>query len=59
MTAEIPDRDGDGYLLDMATWSEDVGRAMAEADEGGGQKPAVAREHQRQTQPLGLGRKNG
>jgi TusE/DsrC/DsvC family sulfur relay protein len=28
----IPERDGDGYLTDMNAWTEDVGRAMAEAD---------------------------
>jgi len=29
---ELPNRDGDGYLVDMSDWSEDIGRAMAEAD---------------------------
>jgi len=29
---EIPERDGDGYLVDMSTWEPDIGRAMAEAD---------------------------
>lgn len=28
----IPARDGDGYLLDMGGWTEEIGRAMAEAD---------------------------
>ncbi|MGB1108754.1 MAG: TusE/DsrC/DsvC family sulfur relay protein [Gammaproteobacteria bacterium] len=32
MSTQIPDRDGDGYLVDMNTWSEDIGKAMAEAD---------------------------
>lgn len=30
---ELPNRDGDGYLVDMSDWSEDIGRAMAEADD--------------------------
>ena len=29
---EIPERDGDGYLIDMNNWTPEVGRAMAEAD---------------------------
>ena len=29
---DLPARDGDGYLLDMSDWSEEVARAMAEAD---------------------------
>ncbi len=29
---QIPDRDGDGYLTDMSSWSEDIGRAMAAED---------------------------
>ena len=29
---QVPDRDGDGYLRDMNEWTEEVGRAMAEAD---------------------------
>lgn len=29
---ELPKRDGDGYLVDMSDWSEEVGRAMADAD---------------------------
>ena len=28
----LPERDGDGYLLDMNIWSEAIGQAMAEAD---------------------------
>lgn len=29
---ELPVRDGDGYLADMNAWTEEIGRAMAEAD---------------------------
>jgi len=29
---QIPDRDGDGYLVNMNDWTEEVGRAMAQAD---------------------------
>ena len=29
---QIPERDGDGYLLDMNAWTPEIGRAMAEAD---------------------------
>ena len=29
---ELPERDGDGYLEDMNSWNEDIGRAMAEVD---------------------------
>ena len=29
---ELPARDGDGYLEDMNEWTEEIGRAMAEAD---------------------------
>lgn len=29
---ELPARDGDGYLENMNDWSEEIGRAMAEAD---------------------------
>lgn len=29
---DLPARDGDGYLQDMSEWSEEVARAMAEAD---------------------------
>ncbi|MDD4942871.1 MAG: TusE/DsrC/DsvC family sulfur relay protein, partial [Rhodoferax sp.] len=28
----LPERDGDGYLTDMSAWTDDVGRAMAQAD---------------------------
>ena len=28
----LPERDGDGYLRDMSEWTEEVGKAMAEAD---------------------------
>lgn len=28
----IPERDGDGYLVDRDAWTVDIGRAMAEAD---------------------------
>jgi sulfur relay (sulfurtransferase) DsrC/TusE family protein len=30
---ELPKRDGDGYLVDMSDWTEEIGRAMAEADD--------------------------
>lgn len=29
---QLPERDGDGYLTDMSVWTEDIGKAMAEAD---------------------------
>ncbi|MEW6133856.1 MAG: TusE/DsrC/DsvC family sulfur relay protein [Pseudomonadota bacterium] len=29
---DLPARDGDGYLQDMSEWTEEVARAMAEAD---------------------------
>ena len=29
---QLPDRDGDGYLLDMNEWTPETGRAMAAAD---------------------------
>ena len=29
---ELPERDGDGYLVDMGQWTPEIGRAMAEAD---------------------------
>ncbi|MGV6817888.1 MAG: TusE/DsrC/DsvC family sulfur relay protein [Thiotrichales bacterium] len=32
MSVEIPERDGDGYLLDMGDWTPEIGKAMAEAD---------------------------
>ena len=25
---ELPKRDGDGYLVDMNSWTEEIGRAM-------------------------------
>ena len=28
----LPERDGDGYLVDMNVWSPELGKAMAEAD---------------------------
>jgi tRNA 2-thiouridine synthesizing protein E len=28
----LPERYGDGYLVDMNIWSPDIGKAMAEAD---------------------------
>ncbi len=28
----LPERDGDGYLVDMNIWSAEIGKAMAEAD---------------------------
>ncbi len=32
MSIEIPERDGDGYLLSMDNWTPEIGKAMAEAD---------------------------
>lgn len=29
---EIPQRDGDGYLVDRDTWTPEIARAMAEVD---------------------------
>jgi tRNA 2-thiouridine synthesizing protein E len=29
---QLPERDGDGYLVDMNAWTPEIGRAMAEAD---------------------------
>jgi len=29
---QLPERDGDGYLTDMSGWTEEIGKAMAEAD---------------------------
>jgi len=29
----IPERDGDGYLIDSSAWTPDIARAMANADE--------------------------
>ncbi len=31
-TIDLPDRDADGYLKDMGDWTEEIGRAMAQAD---------------------------
>ena len=31
MSVQIPERDGDGYLLSMSDWTPEIGRAMAEA----------------------------
>ena len=28
----VPERDGDGYLVDMNVWSPEIGKAMAEDD---------------------------
>ena len=33
MSIEIPPRDGDGYLLDMDSWTDEVGKAMAAEDD--------------------------
>ena len=30
---DLPERDGDGYLVDMNAWTPEIGRAMAEADD--------------------------
>jgi tRNA 2-thiouridine synthesizing protein E len=32
MNSELPNRDGDGYLVNMTDWSPEIARAMAEAD---------------------------
>ena len=29
---QIPERDGDGYLVDMNIWTPEIAKAMAEAD---------------------------
>ena len=29
---QIPNRDGDGYLVDMSDWTPEIGRLMAEVD---------------------------
>ena len=29
---QLPDRDGDGYLTDMNSWTPEIGRAMADED---------------------------
>jgi len=32
MTSAIPERDGDGYLRDMSTWTPEIAKAMANED---------------------------
>lgn len=32
MSVVIPERDGDGYLLDMSEWTPEIGQAMADQD---------------------------
>lgn len=32
MSNPLPDRDGDGYLIDMSEWTPEIARAMAEHD---------------------------
>jgi tRNA 2-thiouridine synthesizing protein E len=32
MNSELPNRDGDGYLVNMNDWSPEIARAMADAD---------------------------
>jgi tRNA 2-thiouridine synthesizing protein E len=32
MNSELPNRDGDGYLVNMNDWSPEIAQAMAEAD---------------------------
>ena len=32
MDMTVPERDGDGYLIDMNIWSPEIGKAMADAD---------------------------
>ena len=32
MSVELPERDGDGYLVSMDDWTPEIGRAMAKAD---------------------------
>jgi len=29
---QLPERDGDGYLVDMNDWTPEIGKAMAAAD---------------------------
>ena len=29
---ELPERDGDGYLVDSSIWTADIARAMAQVD---------------------------
>ena len=33
MSIDIPERDGDGYLLSIDDWTPEIGKAMAEADD--------------------------
>jgi len=30
---QLPERDGDGYLMDVSDWTPEIARAMAEADD--------------------------
>ncbi len=32
MSTTLPERDGDGYLLDMNDWTAEIGRSMADTD---------------------------
>jgi TusE/DsrC/DsvC family sulfur relay protein len=32
MSMDIPNRDGDGYLIDMSDWTPEIGNQMAKAD---------------------------
>ena len=32
MSVELPERDGDGYLVSMDDWTPEIGKAMAETD---------------------------
>ncbi len=32
MSIKLPERDGDGYLVNMNDWTPEIGRAMATAD---------------------------
>jgi tRNA 2-thiouridine synthesizing protein E len=32
MNSTLPNRDGDGYLVNMSDWSPEIAQAMAEAD---------------------------
>lgn len=32
LSMNLPERDGDGYLVDMNNWSPEIGRAMADSD---------------------------
>ena len=33
MSIDLPERDGDGYLVSMGDWTREIGQAMADADE--------------------------